>query len=272
MPTPSNTGPAFEPTEAISPAQAIAAGGARGKVISGSLRIEDWGGSMLGRTFTFEDCVIKGSWYSLFDDGGSSGYGLDRYPTININRCRIEGSFVHFGGVKLNMDRTHVTRGAGMIAPCPDCAGSRYGLERQMPWNVTNSLFVSQPGDPSSGYHTEAVHIAGTGQGYRFTNTRFVQEGPYNGTQTAALFFHGGASTFDSSWFDDGPQGVSNAYYHTVYVYGTGSGATKNVVRNSAIEKGMGSYVYRGGSGDPVTHATYTGNRDFHTGAALTLP
>ena len=61
-------------------------------------------------------------------------------------------------------------------------------------------------------------------------------------------------------------------YKRQIYAYGHGSGANTNVIKNSTIEKGMGNYVYPGGSNDPVTHATYTDNRDYHTGAALTLP
>ena len=53
---------------------------------------------------------------------------------------------------------------------------------------------------------------------------------------------------------------------------GPGPGATQNVFKNSAIEKGMASYVYPSQANDPVIHATYTNNRDFHSGAALTLP
>jgi hypothetical protein len=273
MPTPRNTGPRVEPTETITPAQALAAGGATNKVITGPLRLEDWGGAQLGKTLTFKDCVIRGSIRLIFDNGtGASSYPLDRYPTVNIDGCRIEGSFVSLGAYRLNMDRTHVTRGAGMIAPCPDCAGTRFSLEREMPFDVRNSLFVSPPGDRSTGHHYEAAHIAGSGQGYRFTNTRFVQEGPTTGTETAALFFHGGRSTFDGCYFDDGDQGVSNAYHYTVYAYGRGAGATQNVVRNSAIERGMASYVYPGGSNDRVVHASYQDNRDFHSGARLALP
>jgi hypothetical protein len=271
MPTPANTGPATEPTQSITPAQAVSARGASGKIITGEFRVDDWSGGYLGTTWNFSDCVIRGSFRFLIDNG-SANYPVSQYPTINITRCRIEGSFVFIGAAYVNIDDTYVTQGAGMIAPCPDCAGSTYGLVREMPWVVTNSLFRSPPGNPSAGYHVEAAHIAGTGQGFKFINTRFIQEGPVNGTQTGSLFFHGGRSTFDGCYFDDGDQGVSNAYHYTVYVYGTGPGATSNVVKNSAIEKGMSWYVYPGGSNDPVTHATYTNNRDFHTKAALSLP
>ncbi len=271
MPTASNTGPLTEPTQTITSDQAVAARGASNKIISGGIFVQDWGGSYLGTTWNFTDCVMKGTFYFLIDNGSAS-YPLSQYPTINITRCRIEGSFVFIGAARVNIDDTYVTLGAGMITPCPDCAGTTYGLVREMPWMVTNSLFRSLPGNPAIGEHTEAMHIAGTGQGFQFVNTRFVQEGPVNGTQTGALFMHAGRSTFDGCYFDDGDQGVSNAYYYTVYAYGTGPGATQNVFKNSAIEKGMASYVYPSQANDPVIHATYTNNRDFHSGAALTLP
>ncbi len=271
MPTSTNTGPAVEPTLTISSGEAIAARGASNRVINGGIFVQDWGGSYLGSTWNFTDCVMRGSFYFLVDNGSAS-YPLSQYPTINITRCRIEGSFVFIGAAYVNIDRTYVTSGAGMVTPCPDCAGTTYSLVREMPWMVTNSLFLSPPGDPSSGYHTEAMHIAGSPQGMTFINTRFVQEGPVNGTQTGALFAHAGRSTFDGCYFDDGDQGVSNAYYYTVYLYGMGPGATQNVVKNSRIEKGMASYVYPSQPHDPVVQATYSNNRDFHTGALLTLP
>lgn len=267
MPTASNTGPTSAPTSSV-PADSVAsARGVAGKVVTGG--VSAYVG--LGETWTFSDCVIKGS-LSFLVDGGSASYALSQYPTVNISRCRIEGSFVFVGAAKVTMDDVYVTNGAGMIAPCGDCAGLAYGTVREMPWVVKNSLFTSPPGDPNDGYHYEGAHIAGTGQGYVFTNTRFVQEGPVNGTQTGALFFHGGRSTFDGCYFDDGDQGVSNAYYYTVYAYGTGPGAGQNVVKNSSIERGIATYVYPNTAADPVIHATYTGNRDFHTGGALTLP
>lgn len=271
MPTAANTGPTTEPTRTISSDEAIAARGASGTMIRGGLNVQDWTGQQLGTTWNFSDCVIKGSFYFVIDNG-SANYPLSKYPTINITRCRIEGSFTFIGAARVNIDDTYVTRGAGMIAPCPDCAGTTYGLVREMPWTVTNSLFQSLPGNPAKGEHTEAMHIAGTGQGFNFTNTRFVQEGPVNGTQTGAVFVHAGRSTFDGCYFDDGDHGVSNAYHFTVYLYGTGPGATQNVMKNSLIEKGMGSYVYPSQPHDPVVHATYTNNRDFHTRAPLTLP
>lgn len=271
MPTAANTGPTTEPTVSVTPSQAIAANGVSGKVITGDVRVEDYVGKVLGSTWTFADCVIRGDFYFAVDNT-SADYALNTYPTVNITRCRIEGSFVFIGAAKVTIDDTYVTRGAGMVAPCPTCAGNAYGLVREMPWRVTNSLFRSLPGVPERGDHTEAIHIAGAGQGYTFTNTRFIQEGPVNGTQTGAVFVHAGRSTFDGCWFDDGDQGVSNSYNYAIYLYGTGPGATQNVVKNSAIERGITGYVYPDTPPDPVVHASYVNNRDFHTGAPLALP
>lgn len=271
MPTAANTGPVSEPTIAVTPSQAIADRGVSNRVITGDVRVEDYGGTGLGSTWTFTDCVIRGNFYFAVDNA-TADYALNRYPTVNITRCRIEGSFVFIGAAKVLIDDTYVTKGAGMIAPCPSCAGHAYGLVREMPWQVTNSLFRSVPGNPANGDHVEALHIAGTGQGYSFTNTRFIQEGPVNGTQTGAVFVHAGRTTFDGCWFDDGDQGVSNAYNYAVYLYGTGPGATRNVVKNSAIERGISGYVYPDTPPDPVVHAAYVNNRDFHTNAPLSLP
>ena len=272
MPTAANTGPVTEPTGSVTSSQAIADKGATNKVITGDVRVEDYGGSTLGSKWTFTDCVIKGDFYFVVDND-MADYVLGTYPTVNITRCRIEGSFVFIGAAKVNIDDTYIMQGAGMIAPCPGCAGmAQYALAREMPWQVTNSLFRSRPGNALNGDHVEAMHIAGAGQGYSFTNTRFIQEGPVNGTQTGSVFVHAGRTTFDGCWFDDGEQGVSNAYNYTVYFYGTGPGARQNVVKNSAIEKGLSDYVYPDTPPDPVIHATYVNNRDFHTGATLSLP
>lgn len=272
MPTAANTGPVAEPTATVPSSQAIAARGVSNKVITGDVRIEDYGGTTLGTKWTFADCVIKGDFYFAVDNTAAD-YALGSYPTVSITRCRIEGSLVFIGAAEVQIDDTYVMQGAGMIAPCPGCAGmAQYGLVREMPWEVTNSLFRSRPGNPQNGDHVEAMHIAGAGQGYSFTNTRFVQEGPVNGTQTGAVFVHAGRTTFDGCWFDDGELGVSNSYNYAIYLYGTGPGARQNVVKNSAIEKGLSSYVYPDTPPDPVVHATYVNNRDFHTGAALTLP
>lgn len=254
MPTRANTGPTSAPSATMTAAQFLSTGSCRNARITDTVRVEIYSDvSAWDRDFSFEDCVLEGGFFWV---AGVSDYPRDQYPTISIEDTDILGSMVFVAPAELTMDRSYMSSGA-FWAPCADCAGTTFGLVREMPVTVTNSLFVHPQGSPPS--HTEALHVAGTGQGYRFVNTRFVQEGPFNGSQTGALFFHGGSSTFESCWFDY--QGSAAAYY-TVYVYGRGPGAADNVVRNSAIQNGMSTYIYPVAT-EGLTPATYVGNRDF---------
>jgi hypothetical protein len=260
-PTTANTGPTSPPPTTMRADQFLRSGTCRDARILDQVYVQEWSDiAAWDRTFTIDNCVLEGGFYWLVDDGGD--YPVDSYPTITITRTDILGSMVLVSPARLRMERSYVSAGA-MWAPCADCAGPRFGLARAMPVTVRNSLFVHPQGSPPE--HTEALHVAGSGQGYRFVNTRFVQWGPFNGTQTAALFFHGGASTFESCWFGyrEGP-----AAYYTVYVYGRGPGATSNVVRNSAIENGRSFYVYDVAA-EGLEPAAYVGNRDLRTGRQI---
>jgi hypothetical protein len=259
-PTRANTGPTSSPSATMTAAQFLRSGTCRNARITDTVRVEIY--SDVGawdRDFSFDNCVLEGGFYWA---AGADSYPRDRYPTISIEDTDILGSMVFLAPAELTMDRSYVSSG-GFWAPCADCAGTTFGLVREMPVTVTDTLFVHPQGSPPS--HTEALHVAGTGQGYRFINTRFVQKGPFNGSQTGALFFHGGDSTFESVWFDyDG----SAAAYYTVYIFGRGPGAEDNVVRNSAIQNGKSFYIYPV-SNDGLTPATYEGNRDLASGQPI---
>jgi hypothetical protein len=84
--------------------------------------------------------------------------------------------------------------------------------------------------------HTEALAGFGWPQGARFDGTTFVQAGPFNGTATAVVNWHGHDTTFDGCYFGWG-DGV--AAYYTLYVDGPG-----NVVRRSHARQGLAGYVY----------------------------
>jgi hypothetical protein len=101
----------------------------------------------------------------------------------------------------------------------------------------------------------------GSGIGYQFTNVRFTQLGPYNGTQTGAINFSGEDSRFENVWFDFG--GTEKASYFTVYIEGSG-----NVVQGCSIERGLASYVYP----NSVEQARYAGCVDAHSGSAIAIP
>ena len=262
MPRAGNTGPTSAPTRRMTSAQFLRSRTCRNARITDQVYVQAW--SNIGawdRTFTIDNCVLEGGFYWLVDDGGS--YPVDQYPTITMRNTDILGSMVMLSPVRLTMNHSYVSQGA-FWAPCADCAGSRFGLVRRMPVVVRNSFFVHPQGSPPD--HTEALHVAGTGQGYRFVNTRFVQRGPMNRTQTGALFFHGGDSTFTSCWFDY--QGRVAAAHYTLYVYGRGPGAGRNVVRDSAIQKGKAWYVYPVAN-EGLTPARYVGNRGFFSGRRI---
>ena len=92
----------------------------------------------------------------------------------------------------------YVENGAYWV-PCADCGAEDHQpnqTQAQMPVVVTDSLFWKSVPDPSSPYHSEALHVVGAGIGYQFVNTRFVQEGPMNNNITGAIKFTGRDSTF----------------------------------------------------------------------------
>ena len=105
--------------------------------------------------------------------------------------------------------------------------------------------------------HTEALSSFGWPSGTVFEHTSFIQQGPFNGTATATVNWHGVNTLFDDCYF--GWQDGVAAWY-TVYVAGS-----NNVVRNSTMEKGLGSWIYP----DSTPPATYVGNTDAASGAPV---
>ena len=104
--------------------------------------------------------------------------------------------------------------------------------------------------------HTEALSSFGWPSGTVFEHTSFIQQGPFNGTATATVNWHGVNTLFDDCYFG-WSDGI--AAWYTVYVEGSG-----NVVRNSLFEQARGGYIYP--SNPP---ATYIGNVDAVTGAPV---
>ncbi|MEZ5267946.1 MAG: hypothetical protein R2789_05030 [Microthrixaceae bacterium] len=91
-----------------------------------------------------------------------------------------------------------------------------------------------------------------------FINDTFIQDGPFNGTATATINWHGDNTTFDGCYF--GWNGQIAAWF-TVYVEGT-----NNVVRNSHLEAARAGYIYP----DSTPPATYNNNTDPQTGKPIT--
>jgi hypothetical protein len=252
MPTPANTGNTSAPTRTMTNDEFTDTHECRNARMTEQLRVES---APPASTWTIENCILDAGFFWNVD-----GYTGTDLPRLTITSVQINGAMVLISAARVTMTDTEVTHG-GFWAPCPDCAGTSFGRVIAMPVTVTDSLFHHPQGTPPE--HTEALHVAGTGTGYRFTNTRFTQAGPINGTQTGALFFWGRDSTFDHCWFDyDDP---NPATYYTVYATGTG-----NHITNSHIQRGITGYIYSNTDLGPL--ATYTGNRDFFTDQPITLP
>jgi hypothetical protein len=121
---------------------------------------------------------------------------------------------------------------------------------------VTGSWIHHPQGEEAA--HTEALAGFGWPQGARFDGTTFVQSGPFNGTATAVVNWHGHDTTFDGCYFG-WADGV--AAYYTLYVDGPG-----NVVRRSHARRGLADYVYP----DSSVTARYPDLVDLDTGLPAT--
>jgi hypothetical protein len=160
---------------------------------------------------------------------------------------------------------------SGLYATTTTNGGDVYDLDYKGPGSevpaelvVTNSYFNNPPAAPPD--HTEALAGFGWIKGARFVNTAFIQQGPNNLTQTAAVNWHGSDTVFERCYFGWDPSGEPAAFY-AVYVSGP-----RNVVRDSEMEIGMdgGGYIYPDPDkgGDP---ASYSGNVDAFSGDPVTL-
>jgi hypothetical protein len=180
---------------------------------------------------------------------------------LTVSDSDLAGGLIMVSPMNLTIDRSFVN--GGFWAPCPNCTSQPDWdrVVRPMPVVVRDSLFVAQPGNPHAGYHTEALHVMGSGVGYRFENTRFVQLGPYNGTQTGAINFAGRQSSWNNIWFDFG--GTRKAAYYTVYL-----GGPDNEVVGCHVEDGLAGYVYP----DEDEQADYRDCVDFDSGTPIELP
>lgn len=177
---------------------------------------------------------------------------------LSASNVQVNGSVVVLpvqGAPTAGLHLTNSTVFAGMTVNAIDGAGNLYWGEVPVDVVVSGSWIRHPQGDGS--YHTEALAGFGMPRGARFINTTFVQEGPFNGTATATINWHGADSVFDGCTFS-WANGV--AAYYTVYVEGR-----NNVVRNSRLERGMAGYIYP----NSAPPAVYTGNVDAGTGAAV---
>jgi hypothetical protein len=224
-------------------------------------QVRDESGRMLGRTFTIRDCDLEGGiYYAEYSDSTN-------LPTWEITNSRVNG-WLMFSPVRVIASRVFVESGAYWV-PCASCGAEDHQpnqTQRAMPVDVRDSLFWKALPDPTSPYHSEALHVVGSGTGYSFTNVRFVQEGPMNGTQTGALKFTGRNSTFRNVTFDFG--GTPAASYFTVYFEGTNL-----TIDGCRIQQGVARPGYEfpdiWSDGNGYVVPSLTGCVDFDTGAPV---
>lgn len=182
---------------------------------------------------------------------------------LEATNVTVEGSVVVLPEVGAATTRVHLTDAlvlGGMVVNVIDGAGNLYwGEPVDVDLVVSGSFVYERQGRPAAGDHTEALAGFGWPAGARFVRTAFVQQGPDNGTATAAVNWHGVDSVFDGCWFAwHGPVAAS----FTVYVEGRG-----NVVRNSSFAR-SGGYVYP----DSNPQATYAANHDLASGRRIRVP
>jgi len=229
----------------------------KGARIVGDIHVDDPSpdqSRFTGKKLSMRNCVVEGQFY--WSVSGTTPES--EYPIFTITNTDFLDAVVIFSPLRMTMDRTYVEHG-GWWAPCNDCAGPNWELRVPMPIVVRDSYFNHPV--TNTGNHTEAIMVMGSGIGYRFSNVRFTQLGPYNGTQTGAINFSGEDSRFENVWFDFG--GTPAAAFFTVYIDGSG-----NVVQGCSIERGMASYVYP----NSTEQARYAGCVDARSGSPIAVP
>ena len=201
-----------------------------------------------GQSVTIADVVVD----SIVVYGGGQ---------ITATNVRVNGSVVVLPQVGAAVTKMHLTNSAvhaGLTINVVDSAGSLFwGGEVPVDVLVSGTWVFHPQGDGQ--YHTEALAGFGWPSGAKFLNSSFVQQGPFNGTATGTINWHGTDTVFDGCNFG---WDADTAAYYTVYVEGR-----NNVVRNSILAVGMADFVYPNSS----PRASYSGNVDAGTGAGLNL-
>lgn len=187
--------------------------------------------------------------------------GITVYPggSLTLENVKITGwtyimSRYGDGTTKFHMDNSSIS--GGMRVTTVD-SSENLDWNHQVYGDVeVNDSWIRYP-QGSGTQHTEALSSFGWPDGSVFNHTTFIQDGPFNGTATATINWHGVNTVFDNCYF--GWQNGVAAWY-TVYVAGS-----NNIVRNSSMESGRGSYIYP----DSSPAATYINNIDAFTGSAI---
>jgi hypothetical protein len=180
---------------------------------------------------------------------------------LTATNVRVTGSIAVIPRLGTPTTKLHLTNSAvhaGLTINAVDGAGNLYwGGEVPVDVAVTGSWIHHPQGDGQ--YHTEALAGFGWPRGARFTNTAFIQAGPFNATATATTNWHGADTTFDGCYFG---WTAGTAAYFTVYIEGR-----NNTVTNSRLEPGLAGHIYPNSS----PHATYTNTTDALTGTLLAI-
>lgn len=178
---------------------------------------------------------------------------------LTATNVRVTGGVYVMPTAGAPIAKLHLTNSAVhkmMTVNVHDASGNLYwGGNVPVDVKVTGSWLHYPQGSGTD--HTEALAGFGWPSGATFTNTTFVQSGPYNNTATATINWHGANTIFDGCHFlwESG-----TAAYFTVYVTGA-----NNLVRNSQLQRGLAGYVFP----DSNPKATYTNNVDATTGKPI---
>jgi hypothetical protein len=178
---------------------------------------------------------------------------------LTATNVKVTGGVYVLPTVGAPIAKFHLTNSAVhkmMTVSVVDSSGNLYwGSDVPVDVKVTGSWLHYPQGGGTD--HTEALAGFGWPSGATFTNTSFVQSGPFNGTATATINWHGTNTIFDNSYFlwESG-----TAAHYTVYIAGA-----NNIVRNSRLEKGLSGYVFP----NSTPKATYTNNVDAKTGKPI---
>ena len=249
-----------------------------GPILTGSITVQP--DAVCTTVFPFDGDGITGP--TIGSPPSISGFTVNNGETVSVSESIVTGNIFANGGMSLTLTNvrvqgaifvvytlgqsTPVVRINNIIADelranVVDGQGNLYwGSAQAFDMIVEDSYFLRPVGNPAAGDHTEALAGFGWPDGVQFNHNSFIQEGPFNGTATATINWHGENTVFDQNYFGWDPSGDPATFY-TVYVEGA-----NNVVQNSHMEPALGgAYVYP--SSNP--QATYIGNYNALTGEGI---
>lgn len=253
-PSRANTGPRYALTD-LSASQFASTGVCNRQRIHGDVRLSE------RKTYTLTDCEIGGN---LFMPSGESDrvLALHEMPVVNMDYVDILNSIQATSAVKWNVNHTFIGNQPQftMMAAWVQVNGPYPALFKNTMFFQPFATCVPDAYEQCPQAHSEALHVLGFGEGFRFENVNFELEGgpfgfgPGQGGYTGVMNFHAKNAVFDGCWFDFGSQ---VATYTLGWIDGPG-----NVVKNSALDTRAGFFSVS----EFTTQATFINNRSLQTG------